>query len=212
LLGVAAAGVLAAQSGVPPTLETWHDFNLNLWKKGRFAFHMDAEWREYPEAGDLFRFRWGPIGEIRLNERASFVSGFMFHHLQLGLEEQPHANFLQKRFYNGLMYTVAEKSRVKVEGRTLLDRWMDGPVPDHFRYRQQVRISGTGRTAPYVYDEVFLDNHGFLSNRTGMGLRFEANAQFTVLCGYMYEARADRFGRNRHVIQTQIQFQRKGAE
>jgi hypothetical protein len=60
---------------------------------------------------------------------------------------------------------VVWKRKAEVDARSLLERFAVVGAPDYTRFRNRVRVSPLGSTAPYIGLEVFVDRGGLRSLR-----------------------------------------------
>jgi hypothetical protein len=94
--------------------------------------------------------------------------------------------------------------KIEVDGRSLIERHALISGPDFTRFRNRIRITPPGQTAPYAGVEVFVDAGGLRSLRYSAGLRRKVAENLFMDIGYFYEDGRSGGVPNRHMIGTTI--------
>ena len=96
-----------------------------------------------------------------------------------------------------------------MDARSLLERFVEVSAPDYTRFRNRVRISPPGATAPYVSVEALFDADGLRGMRYSAGIRRTITDELSFDIGYFYENRRPGASPDRHVIGTTIHWRDK---
>jgi hypothetical protein len=191
------AGVLHSE------IQTQHALDTSL-KIGRFESLWHLRARTKPEGGGLFQIRTGPILEFDLNERVTLIAGHYF------TRDQGEGRWRTiNRPFGGAELIAYDGAAVDVEYRSLLERFIIPGEPDYFRFRNRLRLSPHGVTAPYVAVEVFVDAQGARSTRYGAGVRHVIDREFIVDVGYFFENRRSMPAGERHMFSTSFHWRNK---
>lgn len=161
--------------------------------------------RTTPQGGGVSQIRTGPILNFDMKERATVIVGYYYTRAK---EER--AWTTTHRTFGGVE-VAAWKRKVEVDVRSLVERFAEVSAPDYTRFRNRLRLSPAGATAPYVGIEGFIDAHGLRSVRYSAGLRRVLSQELSVDIGYFYENRQARAGADRHVVGTTIHWRDKST-
>jgi hypothetical protein len=99
--------------------------------------------------------------------------------------------------------------KLEVDVRSMLERHFVISGRDYTRFRNRVRISPPGSTAPYIGVEVFVDADGLRSMRYSAGIRRTIAEELLVDIGYFFEDRRPGADPDRHVLGTTIHWRDK---
>jgi hypothetical protein len=195
-LSLLSAGVARSE------IQTQHAFDSSL-KTGRFQALWHLRARTKPEGGGLFQVRTGPILEFDLNKRVTLIGGHYF------TREQGERGWTTiNRTFGGGELTAYDRA-VEIDWRSLLERFVIPGERDYFRFRNRLRLSPPGVTAPYVAIELFLDARGVRSTRYSAGVRRTIDREFIVDIGYFFEDRRPMPGGERHMFSTSFHWRNK---
>jgi hypothetical protein len=161
--------------------------------------------RTTPEGGGLAQIRTGPILNFEVKERATLIVGYYFTRAK----EERSWNTTHRTF--GGVEVAAWKRKIEVDVRSLVERFAVASAPDYTRFRNRIRISPAGVTAPYAGIEGFVDADGFRSVRYSAGIRRAVTEELLIDFGYFYEDRQSRAGADRHVVGTTIHWRDKST-
>jgi hypothetical protein len=168
---------------------------------------MEVLWhfrvRTKPQGGGLFQIRTGPIFEIDLNERVTLIAGSYYTREQ----DVNRWRTVIRPFGGGEVMLWGRG--VEVDWRSLLERFVVTQESDYSRFRNRVRISPPGRTAPYGAVEWLVDAEGLRSVRYSTGLRRTFGDEFVVDFGYFFEDRRPTPVGERHMFATSFHWRNK---
>ena len=154
--------------------------------------------RTTPEGGGIAQIRTGPIFNADVHDRATVIAGYYYTRAkQAGFWSTTH------RWFGGIEGVIWNRN-VEIDGRSLLERHVRISAPDFTRFRNRIRITPPGITAPYAGLEVFVDAGGLRSMRYSVGLRRKIAGNFFVDIGYFYEDGRSGVVPNRHMVGTTI--------
>lgn len=154
--------------------------------------------RTTPQGGGVAQIRFGPILNFDLNERVTLIAGYYFTRTKENLSwRTTHRSF-------GDVEGVVWKRVAEVDVRSLMERYTVISGPDYSRFRNRIRLSPLGATAPYVGFEVFIDGAGLRSMRYSAGIRRNISSKLSADLGYFYEDGWSGTVRDRHMIGTTI--------
>lgn len=159
--------------------------------------------RTTPEGGGVAQIRTGPILNANLHERAWLIGGYYYTR-----QKEREAWTTTHRMFGGVEAVLWDRG-FEIEGRSLVERFAVIAAADYFRFRNRVRVSPSGVTAPYIGFEMFHDAEGFRSMRYSLGLRRSFTEEMIVDFGYFYEDRQSRAGPDRHVFGTTLHWRNK---
>ena len=183
-------------------IQTQHAFDSSIRMGGvQSLWHLRV--RTQPEGGGVLQVRTGPIVELDLNERVTLIGGYYFTR---GKGERGWAT-TNRPFAGGEVMTW--KRGVEIDWRSLLERFFVPSDPDYFRFRNRIRLSPPGVTAPYVSVEVFADAHGLRSTRYSAGVRRTISDEFLIDIGYFFDDRRPTPAGERHVFSTSFHWRNK---
>ena len=161
--------------------------------------------RTTPQGGGVSQLRTGPILNFDVQERATLIVGYYYTRAK---EERNWST--THRSFGGVEF-AAWKRKVEVDVRSMVERFVNIAAPDYTRFRNRIRISPVGATAPYVGVEGFVDADGLRSMRYSAGVRRNLSEDLIVDIGYFYENRQSRAGGDRHVVGTTIHWRDKST-
>jgi hypothetical protein len=159
--------------------------------------------RTKPQGGGFFQVRTGPIFELGINDRMTLIAGSYF----VREKEQNRWTIINRPFAGGEI--MLWDRGVEVDWRSLLERFVVTQDADYFRFRNRLRVSPPGRTAPYAGVEMFLDANGVRSVRYSVGLRRTLNEEVVVDFGYFFEDRRPTPSGERHMFSTSFHWRNK---
>ena len=154
--------------------------------------------RTTPEGGGVAQIRTGPIFNIDVQERITVIAGYYYTRAK-----QPGSWSTTHRSFGGVEGVLWNR-RVEIDGRSLLERHTRINGPDFTRFRNRVRFTPPGNTAPYAGVEVFVDAGGLRSVRYSAGLRRTIGGNLSVDLGYFFEDGRSRAVADRHMVGTTI--------
>jgi Protein of unknown function (DUF2490) len=154
--------------------------------------------RTTPEGGGVAQIRTGPILNVDVHDRATLILGYYYTRAkEKGLWSTTHRSF-------GGVEGVLWNRKVEIDGRSILERHTLVSGPDFTRFRNRIRITPPGKTAPYAGVEVFVDTEGLRSVRYSAGLRRKIAESLFVDIGYFYENGRSATVADRHMIGTTV--------
>lgn len=193
-----------------PALESWADTTATVWRNQRTEFNVNIQNRGYPSRLDTYRVRTGPIVEHRLRPWLSFWGGLYFQHLQSGVDDR--ATFKNyTRWFGGFNYRVYQRGKMRIDGRTVAERFVGFPGGDFPRFRQRVMVNFEKPVAPYFGNELFSTNTGLLSNRLQGGLRTRISPEFTLMTGLLWENRSFASLPNRYALVLSVIYRKRAS-
>jgi hypothetical protein len=154
--------------------------------------------RTTPEGGGVAQIRTGPIFNVDVHDRATLIVGYYYTRAkEEGFWSTTH------RFFGGVEGVLWNR-KVEIDGRSIIERHALVSAPDFTRFRNRIRITPPGKTAPYAGVEVFVDADGLRSVRYSAGLRRKIAESLFVDIGYFYENGRSAAVTNRHMIGTTV--------
>jgi hypothetical protein len=167
-------------------------------KIGPFEPLWHLRLRTTPMGGGLAQIRTGPIFNIDVSERATLIVGYYFTRAK----EEAFWSTTHRSF--GGIEGVLWDRKVEIDGRSLIERHAVLPGPDFTRFRNRIRVTPPGNTAPYTGVEFLMDADGLRSIRYSAGLRRQVAENLFVDIGYFYEQSKSPAVSNRHMIGTTV--------
>jgi hypothetical protein len=183
-------------------LQTQHVFESSA-KMGPLEPLLHFRIRTTPQGGGLAQIRTGPILNFDVHDRVTLIGGYYF------IREQEERSWTTTHRWFGGAEVAVWKRGIEVDARSLLERFVVVSAPDYTRFRNRVRISPPGTTAPYVSVEASFDADGLRSMRYSAGIRRTIVEELIVDIGYFYENRRPGASPDRHVIGTTIHWRDK---
>ena len=198
LTRVAGLGLLFMASIQAQTeLQTQHVFDSSV-AIGPLEPLWHIRVRTTPEGGGVAQIRTGPIFNFDVHDRATLIVGYYYTRAkEKGFWSTTHRCF-------GGMEGVLWNRKVEIDGRSLIERHARVSGPDFTRFRNRIRITPPGQTAPYGGVEIFVDAGGLRSVRYSTGLRRKFAENVFVDIGYFYEDGRSPAVPNRHMIGTTL--------
>lgn len=197
-----ALGLTACLTLIHAEIQTQHIVDSSV-KVGPVEPLMHVRLRTTPEGGGIAQVRAGPILYFDLRERATLLGGYYYTR-----EKDDNVWNTTHRSFGGVEL-AAWKRKAEVDFRSLVERHTVIAAPDYTLFRNRIRISPAGKTAPYIGVEAFVDVHGLRSMRYSGGLRREITEELILDFGYFYENRHPRAGSDRHMLGTTIHWRDK---
>lgn len=156
--------------------------------------------RTTPQGGGIAQIRTGPILNFDVHDKVTLISGYYYtRDKDEGLWTTTH------RFFGGVEVAAWER-KVEIDVRSLIERFAEVSARDNTRFRNRMRISRPGTTAPYIGVEFLVRTDGRRSMRYSTGIRRNLTKALLVDVGYFYE---NRMGSDRHVLGTTIHWRDK---
>lgn len=178
-------------------LQTQHIFDSSV-KVGPVEPLWHFRIRTTPQGGGIAQIRTGPIFNVDVNDRATLIVGYYYtRSKEAGFWSTTH------RAFGGVEGVLWER-KVEIDGRSLVERHALISGSDFTRFRNRIRITPPGKTAPYTGVEVFVDADGLRSVRYSVGYRRKVAESLFVDIGYFYENGRSTAVPNRHMIGTTI--------
>ncbi len=172
--------------------------NLPLGEKLLLQFH--SRLRTNDNFGDYFQSRGGAIVSYRLQPKMSLIGGYYF----ADEETRSKARSDFHRFFGGASFVLPMPSKLKLEARSLLERFVGTSRGDYFRARERMLLSfGTGKVRPYLQLEG-LAQQGIFTGRFGGGAQFVMRGGRDVWVGFEHRQLAS--GGYINLITTNYQF------
>jgi Protein of unknown function (DUF2490) len=185
-------------------IQTQHAVDTSV-RIGPFEPLWHVRLRTTPEGGGVSQWRTGPIFAIAIHERVEFLAGYY-----LSREKEDGGWSTGHRPFGGVDLVVWNRG-MEIETRSLLERFFVSQSSDYTRFRNRVRISPPGTTAPYLGFEVFVDADGLRNTRYSFGLRRTFADELIVDFGYSFDNRRPGLSADRHMISTTIHWRNKSA-
>jgi hypothetical protein len=176
-------------------IQTQHILDSSV-KAGPVEPLLHLRVRTTPQGGGVAQVRVGPIFNCEAHKRVILIGGYYYTR---GKEDG--AWTTTHRTFGGVDVAVWKRA-LELDVRSLVER--HATASDYSRFRNRLRISPAGTTAPYVGVEAFVDAEGLRSMRYSAGFRRALNDELMVDIGYFYEDRRAGIGSDRHVIGTTI--------
>ena len=173
--------------------------NLPLGEKLLLQFHSRV--RTNDNFGDYFQSRGGAIASYRVRPKMSLIGGYYFadEEARSGTRSDFH------RFFGGASFVLPSPSKVRLEARSMLERFVGTSRGDYFRVRERMVMSfGTGKVRPYLQLEGLVQQ-GIVTGRFGAGAQFLMSAGRDVSVGFEHRQLAS--GGYINLITTNFQFQ-----
>ncbi len=173
--------------------------NLPLGEKLLLQFH--SRLRTHDNFGDYFQSRGGAILSYRVLPKVSLIGGYYFadEEARSGARSDFHRSF------GGASFVLPSPSKVKIEARSLLERFVRTSRGDYFRARERMLLSfGTGKVRPYLQLEG-LAQQSIVMGRFGAGALFVMSGGRDVSVGFEHRQLAS--GGYINLITTNLQFQ-----
>ena len=146
----------------------------------------------------MSQFRAGPIFYWDVHDRATLIGGHYYsREKEEGRWQTSHRSF-------GGVEAAAWNRKAEVDVRSLVERHTLLAGEDSTRFRNRIRVSPPGTSAPYAGVEAFVDVHGLRSLRYSAGVRRSMSDELVVDFSYFFEQGRNGTVRNRHVIGTTI--------
>lgn len=161
--------------------------------------------RTTPQGGGLAQIRTGPIFNFDVHDRATLIGGYYYTRAK---QDAVTAWTTTHRSFGGVE-VAAWEHKVEIDVRSMVERFTVISDPDYTRFRNRVRISPSGVTAPYIGVEVFHDAEGLRSIRYSAGIRRTVAEKLILDFGYFFEDGRANIGGNRHMFGTTIHWRDK---
>ena len=178
-----------------------HIVNANLPLGERLMLQFHSRVRTNDNFGDYFQSRGGAIASYRVRPKMSLIGGYYFadEETRSGARSDFH------RFFGGASFALPSPRRVKLEARSLLERFVGTSRGDYFRARERMVVSfGTGKLRPYLQLEGLVQQ-GIVTGRFGAGAQFLMGGGRDVSIGFEHRQLAS--GGYIQLITTNFQFQ-----
>lgn len=164
---------------------------------GKFEPLWHVRVRLRPETRGVTQIRTGPILTTALNNRVALIGGYYYTR-----EKRAAWTTVHRPFGGAELFLWARV--FEVDARSLLERHVSKSRSDFSIFRNRIRITPVGITAPYLGIEAFVDSDGFNSIRYSAGVRRTIAEELILDFGYFYENRTPRAGSDRHMFTTTI--------
>ncbi len=173
--------------------------NLPLGEKVLLQFH--SRLRTNDRFGDYFQSRGGGILWYNIRPRVSLISGYYFAD-----EEDPSGKRMDfHRFFGGTNFVLPTSPKLKLEARSLLERFVGTRSGNYFRARERLLTTfGKKKVRPFVQLEG-LAQQGVLTGRFAGGALFVMSGGREASVGF--EHRQLPSGGHINLITTYFQFQ-----
>jgi hypothetical protein len=195
---------LCVDNLVADELWSWHAFDAKVIKTSKIETTVHTRFRTGKHFGNMQQRRAGVIGKITASKQIAVITGYYY-----GKEEDSAEDWINShRVFGGIELPIHSDRKVSVTTRGLVERFFVADRPGFTRYRQRVRLAKGGTIGPYASTEWFFDAKGWLSARTGVGIRWQAARWSSLEIGYLYDWRRAAIGDARHVLVTQFTLER----
>ena len=159
-----------------------HIVNADLPLSDRLLVQFHVRARTNDHFHDYFQSRGGPIAWYRLRSRLSILGGYYF------LDEESvsglRSNF--HRVFGGVNYVVPTPRAIKIESRSLVERFIATPSGSYMRVRQRLWLTlGQRKVRPYFQSEGLVQR-GLPTGRFGAGLQFSSRSGRDLFVGYEF--------------------------
>jgi hypothetical protein len=161
--------------------------------------------RTTPEGGGVSQIRTGPIFNLDVHDRATLIGGYYYTR-----EKEERSWRTTHRSFGGVEIS-AWKRALEVDMRSLVERHAVIRGPDYTLFRNRIRLSPPGSTAPYVGVEAFVDAAGLRTMRYSAGLRRNLTEELIVDIGYFYQNGRSGIEQDRHMVVTTIHWRDKST-
>jgi hypothetical protein len=178
-----------------------HIANANLPLGERLMLQFHSRLRTNDNFGDYFQSRGGAIASYRVRPRLSLIGGYYFadEEARSGTRSDFH------RFFGGASVVLPSPSKLKLEARSLFERFAGTNSGGYFRARERMVVSfGTGKLRPYLQLEGLVQQ-GIVTGRFGAGAQFLMSGGRDVSIGF--EHRQLSIGGYINLITSNFQFQ-----
>ena len=161
--------------------------------------------RTTPQGGGVAQIRTGPILNFDVHDNVTLIGGYYYtREKDEGFWTTTHRSF-------GGVEVAAWKRKVEIDLRSLVERFSVVSAPDFTSFRNRLRISPPGTTAPYVGVESFVDTDGRRSMRYSAGIRRTLAGSLILDIGYFYQNRVSGADPDRHMLGTTIHWRDKST-
>ncbi len=196
--------LLAATSVSAQDVESLHQFNAFLKPTSKLTLQGHLRVRSNDNIRNLFQFRGGPLAYYALKPRLSLMAGYYY----IGQEVRFRGDIdAFHRGFGGVQTQLIKNSRMVLESRTLIERFVFTPAGDFTRGRQRLYWQRQGRgLMPYASVEgLYAQRRGTV--RVGVGVLRQLSPTFQM--GMGYEMRQYNNGSIGHLLTSNLQFIQK---
>jgi hypothetical protein len=193
------ATLLSAQD-----VESLHQFNAFLKPTPKLTLQTHLRVRSNDHISNLFQFRGGPLAHYAVKPRLTLIAGYYY----IGQEVRFRGDIDDfHRGFGGFQVPLIKNSKMVLESRTLVERFVFTPSGNFTRGRQRLYWQSQGRTImPYFSVEgLYAQQRGTV--RVGMGVVRQLSP--TLQMGMGYETRQYANGAVGHLVTSNIQFTQK---
>ena len=194
---IAALALLAA-AAQGATFETWEAFDAPLISVGSTSVVFHTQFRQRQRLRDFFYARFGPVARHRVSPRLSLVGGYYFGEV----EDSPATWGDNHRLFGGVEMPFPTRCGL-ISVRHMVEDHFGGPTSTEIRNRTQFQLSRPVRAwTTFGGAEVFFDQRGFMQQRFLTGMRIPLTSSYRMDVIYLFDAKVQRVGESRHVIQA----------
>jgi hypothetical protein len=197
---LAIAAVFRPLPAAASDLQTWHAFETSFGLASGWEINLHGRFQTQDYLRGFLSTRAGILLDGDLNSRFAASLAYFSEYVDNNGGWEPR----QRIRAGGNVLLYENNSGLKIEVRSLVERFLQ-PGADEIRYRNLLQ-AGVGRWSfgieGFVTDGVF-----FSEQRYSVERRFDVGGVVLRL-GYLYNARKQQFGGDRHVIQTTVNFGR----
>lgn len=196
---ISAAAFLSAQD-----VESLHQFNAFFKPTAKLTLQGHARVRSNDNISNIFQFRGGPLAYYAVKPRISLIAGYYY----IGQEVRFRGDIdAFHRGFGGVQAPLIKNSKMVLETRTLVERFVFTPSGNFTRGRQRFYWQRQGRAFM-----PFFSVEGLYAQQRGtvrLGLGFLRQVSPTMQMGMGYEMRQYANGTVGHILTSNVQFIQK---
>lgn len=194
-----------ATAAFTQSLQVWQAVDVPVLQRERLSGIVHTQFRTRPNLHDYYQARIGPILRFQLSPRATLVGGYYY-----GEVEQKSGWGNNHRAFGGIETPFAWRGQVMTI-RSVVERHFGGESPAELRMREQLQVVRpiAGPVSAILAAETFFDPKGFFQQRSVAGVRLPFISRYRFDLTYIYDARVERAGAGRHVIQAAFRPRRR---
>lgn len=194
-----------AATAFAANFETWQVLEAPLVSGGSTTAIVHSQLRQRSRLHDFFQARVGPVVRHELASGVALIAGYYFGET----EEDPRVWGNNHRSFGGVERGFLT-SRGVLSVRHLVEHHFGGSDRPELRNRSLVQWSRPIRSVTgFLGGETFFDQNGFIMQRVQGGLRLPFTSSYRLEVTYIFDARVNRVGESRHVIQTSFRPRRR---
>ena len=200
-------GVLFAQRQEPGFF-TWHAFEYTALDNGQRDLTFQFHFRTHDNFRVLSLVRGSVFASRQLPRRWTWTGGYLAQNQETSADSEWAR---QQRVFTSISRPF-RTARLRHNPRFQYDYLFWMPTPSYGRYRFAWQTEWVARVRPYAGAEEFIEHKGVQRFRPRAGLRFSPSRYVDADIVYMYDRIYLRGLKNRHIIQTTINFHRPSRD